>query len=256
MLTDPRVSACIVLYHTPSSVTETVKCIVNSDERIQLYVVDNSAELTVQRLIENVDPSAIFFPQQRNIGFGRANNVPLQHLKSTYHLIVNPDITFEHDLVSRMVDFMDAHPDVVILSPRVFFPDGTEQHLPHRRPTVRYLLGGMLEKYGKPFTTWRDEYTLKNENITVPIDVEFATGCFMLIRTHTFYQMKGFDPRYFMYQEDSDITLKALKYGHVVYHPDMHVTHAWNRADAHSLKLRLVHIRSTLQFFWKWGLKW
>ncbi|MBR1684909.1 MAG: glycosyltransferase [Clostridia bacterium] len=256
MIDDPRVSACIVLYKTSSIVLDAVRSLTNSTERVQLYIVDNSAELTIQRLIENLDPSTVFYPQATNLGYGKGHNVVIPHLKSEYHLIMTPDITFAPDLISRMVDYMDAHPDIVILSPRVFFPDGNEQHLPHRRPTVRYLLGGPLEKYGKPFTTWRDEYTMKNEDITVPIDVEFATGCFMMVRTHALYQMRGFDERYFLYQEDSDLTLKALQYGHVVYHPDMHVTHAWNREDARSLKLRWVHIVSTAKFFWKWGIQW
>ena len=357
MITDPRVSACIVLYKSSATVLETVKSIVNSDELIQLHVVENSdkpffqrmkdqfksqhlssareqykmrAQMglkeqskrtlylsTIMRRIENIDPKALFYAENYNAGYGKAHNDVLPDLKSVYHLIINPDITFDHTLISRMVDYMDAHPDIVLLSPRVFFPDGTEQHLPHRRPTVRYLLGGMmdgvsrrfyawrdgkiaqnqaiiegapaepeeeaseeadsevesrpvsrgnhffrkhhvrfLQRLDLPFDRWREEYTMKNENITEPIDVEFATGCFMMIRTHAFYQMKGFDPRYFLYQEDSDLTLKALKYGRVVYHPDMQVTHAWNRADARSMKLRLVHIRSTLQFFWKWGWKW
>ena len=97
---------------------------------------------------------------------------------------------------------------------------------------------------------------MRNEEITEPIDVEFATGCFMMVRSHILNRMQGFDPRYFLYLEDSDLTLKALQYGHVVYHPDMHVTHVWNREDARSPYLRWVHIRSALQFFWKWGFRW
>ena len=257
MIDDPRISCCMVLYNTPSAtVKASVQSITRSTERIRLYVVDNSNQDTIQKIIYNMDPSTVFFPQKTNLGYGRANNIVIPHLTSTYHLIINPDITFEPDLVSRMAAYMDAHPDIVILSPRVFFPDGKEQYLPHRRPTVRYLLGGPLERFGKPFTTWRDEYTMRLEEITEPIDVEFATGCFMMIRTHTLYKMKGFDPRYFLYQEDSDLTLKALQYGHVVYHPDMHVVHAWNREDARSTKLRWVHIVSTAKFFWKWGLRW
>ena len=149
MIDDPRISACMVLYNTPSAtVQRSVGCLIRSTERIRLYVVDNSNQDTVQKIIYNMDPSTVFFPQKKNIGYGRANNVVLPHLTSTYHIILNPDITFEPDLVSRMADYMDAHHDIIILSPRVFFPNGEEQHLPHRRPTVRYLLGGPLEKFG------------------------------------------------------------------------------------------------------------
>ena len=50
MITDPRISATIVLYHASPSVLETVKSIVNSEEQIQLYVVENSDRPVIQRL--------------------------------------------------------------------------------------------------------------------------------------------------------------------------------------------------------------
>ena len=256
MLSDPRVSACLVLYHQDQSVQRTARCIAESTEPVELYIVDNSPEDITVRFVQLECPEATVFPQKKNLGYGKANNLVLNKLHSKYHLILNPDVTFDRTLIRRMVDYMDAHPDIVILSPRVLNPDGTEQFLPRRRPTVRYLLGGPLERFGKPFTTWRTTFTMADQEITAPVDVEFATGCFMMIRTHAFFKMKGFDPRFFLYHEDTDLTLKALQYGHVVYHPDMVITHDWHRGSAHSMKLRLRHVWSTCQYFAKWGLKW
>ena len=42
MLTDPRVSASIVLYHAPETVLDTVQCLQDSDIPIELYIIDNS----------------------------------------------------------------------------------------------------------------------------------------------------------------------------------------------------------------------
>ena len=96
----------------------------------------------------------------------------------------------------------------------------------------------------------------ENEQITEPVDVEFATGCFMFVRTHVLFKMKGFDKRFFLYHEDTDLSLKALQHGHIVYHPDMCVTHGWHRGSAHSRKLLFLHIVSTVKYFFKWGLRW
>ena len=142
MLTDPQVSACIVLYHSPANVLQTVQCLQDSDLPIDLYVVDNSPEDTMAERIRWLCPGAQILPQQRNLGFGRANNVVLPLLKSRYHLMVNPDVTFPPDLISRMVAYMDQHPEAVILTPRVYNPDGTEQFLPKMQPTIRYLMSG------------------------------------------------------------------------------------------------------------------
>ncbi len=256
MIEDPRVSACMVLYNSGACVGEALRCLARSREKVELYVVDNRPSSPDAGFLRVEFPSAHYYPQKRNIGFGRGNNVVLPHLHSRYHLLLNPDVSFDPELIHSMCDYLDHHSDVVILSPKVLNQDGSEQFLPRRRPTVRYLLGGRLEKHGRIFERWRREYTMADESVTKPIDVEFATGCFLMIRTHAFRKIRGFDPRFFLYQEDSDLALKALQLGRVVYHPDMCITHAWRRDSARRLRLTFRHMWSTAQFFWKWGLRW
>ncbi len=320
MLDDPRVSACVVLYHAKPEVMETLRCLYASRERVTVFVADNSpGDATAAEILKRW-PQTRMLTMKGNVGFGRANNAVIPHLNTAYHLICNPDVVFDPELIGRMVRYMDAHRDIVILTPRVFNPDGTEQFLPKRRPTVRYLMGGRrairgeellkraesagveaemldaqcrkqwkkvghskgLDRFretvrgnlleircaaakgqaarmrlrGERLCRWRREYTLQGENVTEPMEVQFATGCFLLIRSQAFYRLGGFDERFFLYQEDSDLTLRALRLGKVVYHPDMCVTHVWSRDSQHDRMQTLQHIRSTLQFFRKWGWKW
>lgn len=256
MLTDPKVSACIVLYHPGNEVLEAVKCLQDSDMPIDLYLVDNSPDDPMAERIRWACPGATVLAQHANLGFGKGNNVVLPLLKSRYHLLVNPDVTFAPDLIRRMTEYMDKHPEVAVLTPRVFHPDGSEQFLPKKQPTIRYLLGGRLERLGQPFKRWRAEYTLAHANVTEPVEVGFATGCFLLIRTSVFRQLKGFDPRFFLYQEDSDLSRRAAEVGKVVYHPDMQVTHAWARENTRTLKGNLRQVSSIIKFFMKWGWQW
>ena len=68
--------------------------------------------------------------------------------------------------------------------------------------------------------------------------MEFATGCFLLIRTSVFQKLEGFDPRFFLYQEDSDLSRRVLEQnlGSIVYHPDMTVTHRWARENTRTFR--------------------
>lgn len=256
MLTDPRVSACIVLYHSPMSVLDTVRCLEEADEAVTLFVVDNSPLEDMAERIAFEHPGARILPQAKNQGFGRANNVVLPMLKSRYHLLINPDVTFDPAQLSAMVAYMDAHPDVVALTPRVVFPDGREQPLPRRQPTLRYLFLGRLEKLGGPFRRARREYTMADEPLDAPTSVGFATGCFLLVRTKVFRKLKGFDPRFFLYLEDADLSRRLGEHGAIVYHPDFCVTHAWARESSHSLRGMWLHLVSSVKFFMKWGWTW
>lgn len=257
MITDPRVSACIVLYHSSADVINTVRCVQQSTLPVDLFIVDNSPDQPTGRILQKMAPEATYLAQKQNIGFGRANNLVIPSLHSHYHLILNPDITFAPDLLERMVAFMDAHRDIDVLTPRVFNTDGTEQFLPRHQPRIRYLLAGKLAGLPGPFKGWREDYTMQREHITQPVEVGFATGCFLLIRTSVFYQMKGFDERFFLYHEDSDLSRRVTEfYGKLVYHPDMHVTHAWHRESSHNFKGLARHVVSSVQFFMKWGWRW
>ncbi|MGN0779591.1 MAG: glycosyltransferase family 2 protein, partial [Aristaeellaceae bacterium] len=139
---------------------------------------------------------------------------------------------------------------------RVFNQDGTEQFLPKKQPTIRYLLGGRLERLGEPFRSLRRDFTLQNQTITQPTPVGFATGCFLLIRTDVFRQLKGFDERFFLYQEDSDLSRRAMEIGQIIYHPDMCVTHVWARENTRTLRGNLRQVASIIKFFRKWGWAW
>jgi GT2 family glycosyltransferase len=172
-----------------------------------------------------------------------------------YHLIVNPDITMEPDVLERMAAFMDSRPDVVLLTPKVKHIGGSEQFLPKEPPSVHFLLGGYLERLGRPFTTWRGRYTWRDRQITEPVELNFATGCFMLARADAFKAAGGFDPRYFLYMEDADLTREMKKQGLTLYYPGFSVTHVWSRDSAHSFRSTLLHVKSMMQYFGKWGFR-
>ena len=251
-------SACLVLYHCGEELHRALSCLQASDLEVAVYMCDNSPEDPTADRVQWSFPGITVLPQPGNVGFGRANNAVIPYLKSRYHLMMNPDVTFDPTLLSRMIAYMEEHPNIAVLTPRVLNTDGSEQFLPKKRIAVHYLLGGLLENLGGPFRRWRQEFTLADVEVRLPIPVEFATGCFLLIRTEIFRELGGFDPRFFLYQEDSDLSRRVLEEGKgsIVYHPDMTVTHAWARENTRTSRGRMRQIRSAIKYFAKWGITW
>ena len=248
-------SCCIVLYHCGDELTHALRCIQSADLEVDVYLADNTPEDLTAEKVQWLFPGVTVLPQKGNIGFGRANNAVLPLLQSKYHLIMNPDVTFDPSLLSQMVGYMEAHPS---MTPKVLNEDGSEQFLPKKRISVHYLLSGLLENYGGIFRRWRNEFTLADTDVRHPVPVEFATGCFLLIRTEVFLKLNGFDPRFFLYQEDSDLSRRILeqRLGSIVYHPDMQITHQWARENTRTLKGRMRQVRSAIKYFMKWGITW
>ena len=152
-----------------------------------------------------------------------------------------------------MVAFMDEHPDIGMLSPCIRFPDGRPQILGKRNPKLSYLFASRM-RGSEPGKTLR-EYAMLDAGIGVPLDIENATGCFLLIRTSLFKEIGGFDKRYFMYFEDCDLSREVCKRSRLVYYPDAVVYHEWGRESKKNTKLRVIQIKSMIAYFNKWGWK-
>ena len=255
MADTPLITACIVTYNSEGHIGNVLSSLLSSTiaHRMEIMVVDNASSDGSAAIVQKDFPNVRLIKLKKNIGFGQGHNQALSYMNAPYHLIVNPDITLEPDELEKMIAFLDGRRDVVLLTPRVLHPDGSEQFLPKEQPTLHYLLSGYLERLGRPFTTWRSSYTWRDKMISDPTELYFATGCFMLMRADAFAAVGGFDSRYFLYMEDADLTTEMKAKGLTLYHPDFSVTHVWARENVRNLRGTLRHVKAIMQYFRKWG---
>ena len=251
-------SAGIVMYHCGEEIDHALRCLESADLEIAVYLCDNSPEDITADRIKWHFPGVTILTEAANLGYARAQNLFLPSLQCRYHLVMHPDITFDPSLLRAMVAYMDMHPRTAVLIPRILNEDGSEQFLPKRDLSVRALLGGLLRGCGNPFRHWREVYTMQDRDVQLPLPVECAAGCFLLIRTSVFQQLGGFDTRFFLYQEDCDFCrqVRENNLGSILYHPGFRVTHLHVKGEAHSFRGRMRQLRSAVRYFRKWGISW
>lgn len=221
-------------------------------DKMAIYVVDNASKDNTIEFIKEKYPWCIVIQNHGNIGFGKAHNLVIKNVRSKYHIIVNPDIFIPEDSILNAASFMNMNPDVVLMTPYMLNSDGTQQFLPKRNPSFKYLFGGMFEKHMKFCKKLREEYTRKNENIADPVDVEFCTGAFMFARTEALHRIGGFDERYFLHFEDADLTRELRKVGRTVYNPDIKIIHKWHRENRKINKSFWIALKSMFIYMRKW----
>ena len=251
---EKEITVSIVTYNSADEIDILMMSLQNcsSFELMTVYVVDNASQDDTLSIIRKKYSWARVIDNKDNIGFGRAHNLVINNINSKYHLIVNPDISLLTDTITKAVDYMNNNPDVVVMTPFVMNVDGSQQFLPKRNPSLKYMIGGMFEKRLKFCEKLREEYTLKNEIITSPIDVEFCTGAFMVTRTEALHKVGGFDERYFLHFEDADLTRELRKVGRAVYNPDVEVTHKWHRENKKINKSFWIALKSMFIYMKKW----
>ncbi len=240
------ISATIVTYNDGNKALSAINSLFKNTKRypLTLYVFDNGSADDTVYLIKN-NTNAIVFENGKNIGFGAAHNLVLKKDMGKYHFVINPDILVSSDVLSDIVDFMEENKDVVMCMPKILNSDGTEQKLPKEKPTFKRLFLGRVSK------NIRNEYIWGNKELTVPTEIDFCSGCFFGIRTDIFKKIGGFDERFFMYLEDSDLTQEAKKYGKVMILPNFSIVHKWERASAKRIKYLFIHTVSCFKFLIK-----
>ena len=242
------VSGTVVAYHNRDEILECLKSVKEQTKgvRLSLFVSDNGSDDGTPAAVRAAFPDVTVIENGANLGFGAGHNKVIPLLSSRYHVMINPDITLQEDAVSKMVSYMEDHPEVGLMMPDIRNPDGTRQILPKRDPRWSYMI------LGKFFPAVRRAYCRADEAMDAPTEIEFCSGCFMLIRTELFRKLGGFDDRYFLYMEDADLSRQVRKEAKVVFFPGAKVTHAWHHESTKSGKALKLHIESGRKYFAKW----
>ncbi len=249
-----KITIGIVTYNSEHEISMLMESIQKSNyfNNISTYVVDNgSIDNTVQILKSNY-PWVNVYKSDVNLGFGKAHNIIINHVHSKYHLIINPDVQIEINTIELIDKYMDDNDDINVCTPYVKNIDGSQQYLPKKNPTLRYLFAGLFEKISKKMKMIRDDYTMKNVQIDNPIDVEFCSGCFMITKTRSLHQVKGFDESFFLHFEDADLTRKLRKTGRAVFNPNISITHKWERDNRKFNKSFWIALKSMIIYLNKW----
>ena len=229
-----------------------------------LYVVDNGPEEERGALREVLAawPAQAgrleLVAGQGNVGYGRANNLVLPGLESEVHLVMNPDVELEPGALASGLRVLERQPEVGLVAPAVRGDDGETQFLCKRYPSVLVLLlrGFAPRALRRAFAARLDRYEMRDAIGARPlVGVPLASGCFMLARTALLARLGGFDPAYFMYFEDYDLSVRLGREAAIAYEPAVRIIHHGGEAARKGPRHIGWFVRSAWRFFARHGWK-
>jgi GT2 family glycosyltransferase len=230
---------------------------------IHLYLVDNGGLPDIGESLDKLERAGIehtLIEGHGNVGYGRGHNLVLSQPLGRYHLILNPDIDMSPDALARAVEFMDAHPEVGLLTPAIYDDAGQLQYLCRQFPAladllVRGFLPGSMRRFFEKRLVRYEMRTQINDG-TMLWDPPIVSGCFMLFRSDVLKKLGGFDPRYFLYFEDYDLSLRTHEVARVAYVPAVRVLHHGGGAARKGMNHIRLFVGSAFKFFNRFGWKW
>jgi GT2 family glycosyltransferase len=232
---------------------------------VVLFLIDNGGLGDVRDAIDRLGQQHVScrtLTGHGNVGYGRGHNLAIEQAQSDFHLVLNPDIDLEANALVAACTFFSAHDEAGLLAPWIGDESGSQQYLCRRYPAVLDLLArGLLPSALRDsplFATRLARYEMKDviNGTSVLWDPPIISGCFMLFRTNVLKRLGGFDPRYFLYFEDYDLSLRSHKVTRVAYVPASRVVHHGGGAA----RKGFIHIRmfsvSAFRFFNRFGWRW
>ena len=247
------ITASIVVHKTPPhQLYKVLTCLVNS-AILKIWVIDNSGNYDLEKV-------ALTFPKVEyhnveNKGYGAGHNVAIKKSiieNSRYHLVINADVYWIGDVITPIKDFMDGNPDIGILAPKTFYPNGKMQFICRMLPTPldlffkRFLSGKITKKRVS-------KYLLEDLNHNKDINCPYLLGSFMFFRTEALKTEGLFDEKFFMYPEDIDITRRIHRNYRTLYWPGVSIVHEHQQASRKNLKMFWIHFSNMIKYFNKWG---
>jgi len=253
-------TACIVTYNTEQEeLNRILNCFKKIKLKFKLWISDNSEKDILRNFIENFSDDRIkYIFNNSNKGFGAGHNIVLQKLieeneKSEFHLMINADVFFEENTIEKIIAYMRKNSDIGQIGPRIYESNGEINRSCRLLPTPLNLIFRRFFPVKSIVEKMDYSYEMKWYDYKSTIEVPILSGCFIFVRTDILKDIGVFDERYFMYMEDYDLCRRIGKKYKVVFYPKVNIVHEHGKASYKSRKMMIIHIKSAIKYFNKWG---
>ena len=215
----PRPIAVVVHFGRIEPTIECLESLARSTTPLDVVVVDNQGNGSEIRERLEAPEAVRWIAPDRNLGFGRAVNRGIDEAVGEgghdSALILNNDARVAADAIEHLTGALREDPRCALAVPRIVRDDGT----------LWYGGGGIDWAKGSAYVVGSGG-PHDSEAALQARDVTFATGCAMLVSLEAWQEVGGFDPRYFLYEEDVELSLRLVAAGWTLrYVPAAMVVH-------------------------------
>jgi len=237
---DKLVSIIIVNYNGKTHLEKCLDSLKKIDyDNFEVILVDNHSTDKSTEFVKVEHPDVNIIELEKNLGFAEPNNIGARKAKGEYLLFLNNDTTVTPDFLYELIKPFSTDPRIVMCQSLLLQPDGSVDSS-----------GDFVDVLGRAYSSKEKPETMKN--------ILSARGACMIIKKNIFWDLRGFDKKFFASFEDVDIGWRAWIWGYrVVLAPESIVYHEGGKTvqklssqiQFHGVKnticLRLVNFEAT-----------
>ena len=221
----------------------------SKSDSTEIIVADNGSTDGSISLIRNNFPEVSVLDLEQNYGFARGYNEALRQIKADYFVILNSDVEVTAGWLESPIRIMDSDKSIAAVQPKILSYN--------QRTNFEYAgaAGGFIDRFGYPFCRGRifDHVEADNGQYDTIIDVFWATGACIFVRSDLFHLVGGFDADFWAHMEEIDLCWRFKNRGYrIIYTPESVVYHIGGGTLAYDNPQKLyLNFRNNLWLLYK-----
>lgn len=234
MENSPGISICIVNWNTREELRECLESIRGCGIDLETIVCDNASSDGSSEMVRSEFADVTLIANNRNIGFGKGNNLCFKKCTRKYVLIANPDIVINKTALEQLTSVMDNDSSVGAVGALLLDSDGVPQKHYYRK--FPNLLQHMIYHTGLRlifinaksirYRLWED-----NTETDEIIDVDQPPGACLMVRRELLNELGGFNERFDLFYEDVDLCRRIKNNGlRIVMNPAARIVHSGQKS--------------------------
>lgn len=208
-----KIAIAILNWNGKHLLEKFLPSVIRFSESAEIYLIDNaSTDDSVDFVIENY-PNVKIIQNKENFGFAGGYNEGLKQIDADIYCLLNSDVEVTENWLTPFFRLF-KNQEIVAAQPKILDF--------HHKNKFEYAgaAGGFLDNFGYPYCRGRVFWTLEEDNgqYDDEIQIFWATGACMYIRSKDFWEQNGFDENFFAHMEEIDLCWRLNNQGKKIYY--------------------------------------
>ena len=180
----------------------------------EIFIIDNASTDDSIIFLKDNFPEIKIIQNKQNSGFAGGYNEGLKLIRADIYCLLNSDVEVTENWLSPIINLFSADQDIAAIQPKIL------DYNDKSRFEFAGAAGGLIDNLGYPFCRGRifDDIETDKGQYNDETEIFWASGCSLFIRSKDFWNINGFDERFFAHQEEIDLCWRLKNEGRKIFY--------------------------------------
>lgn len=209
-----KTAVAILTWNGKSWLEKFLPNVIQNSPEAEIYVIDNGSTDDTLEFLQNSFPEVHTVINEKNFGFAGGYNEGLKNIDADIYCLLNSDVEVTENWISPVLDLFQNDETIAAVQPKILSYSNKSKF------EFAGAAGGLIDNLGYPYCRGRvfDECENDNGQYDDEIEIFWASGCALFIRSKDFWQQNGFDERFFAHQEEIDLCWRLKNEGKKIFY--------------------------------------